>query len=323
MTSTPAEQKWYSVEIMAAPKAADAVEFAFDLLNCLGTETDHLRKHATDDIRIVGYFNELPDNETLKAQLENALSAYDLTLDSIRSSNNSEVENRDWLAEWKKHWKPTVVGRFVVAPPWETVDEPERIVINIEPNMAFGTGTHETTRLCLAEIERLYSAGDSVLDVGTGTGLLAIAAAKIGIATEPTEAKNDFSNSSSLETENSVPSVAKIATPKILACDTDTDSVKIAIENAQLNDVGGLIDFYEGSITVETGLFDLVLANLTIDVILPILPMLLASTEKHLVMSGILVEQRPMIETALNEKGFNEFVVQALGEWISVTVTKV
>jgi ribosomal protein L11 methyltransferase len=323
MTSTPAEQKWHSVEIMAAPEAADAVEFAFDLLNCLGTETDHLRKQATEDVRIVGYFNELPDEGTLKAQLQNALSAYDLTLDSIRSSNNSEVENRDWLAEWKKHWKPTVVGRFVVTPPWETVEDPDKIIIKIEPNMAFGTGTHETTRLCLAEIERLYSVGDSVLDVGTGTGLLAIAAAKIGLTTEPTEARNGFPNSSSSKLENSVPSVAKVPTPKILACDTDTDSVKIARENAELNGVGGRIEFYEGSITEETGKFALVLANLTIDVILPILPLLLASTEKHLVMSGILAEQRPMIEKALNEKGFQKFVVQELGEWISVTVAKV
>lgn len=317
MTSTPAEQKWYSVEIMAAPEAAEAVEFAFDLLNCLGTETDHLRKQTTDDIRIVGYFNDLPDDETLKAQLENALSAYDLTLDSIRSSKASEVENRDWLAEWKKHWKPTIVGRFVVAPPWETVDEPEKIVIKIEPNMAFGTGTHETTRLCLAEIERLYSPGDSVLDVGTGTGLLAIAAAKVGLATEHTEIGSAFSESSITVHETSVLSVAKI-----LACDTDTDSVKIAVENAQLNGVGDQIQFYEGSISEETSMFDLVLANLTIDVILPILPMLLASTGKHLVMSGILTEQRPMIEDALNEKGVIEFRIQELGEWISVTVTK-
>jgi ribosomal protein L11 methyltransferase len=297
------EQKWYSIEIMAAPEAADAVEFAFDLLNCLGTETDHLRKQATEDVRVVAYFNELPDDETLKAQLENALSAYDLTLDSIRSSNKSDVENRDWLAEWKKHWKPTVVGRFVVTPPWETVDGPEKIVIRIEPNMAFGTGTHETTRLCLTEIERLYSPNDSVLDVGTGTGLLAIAAAKLVLALE-----------------TSVHSVHSVtANPKILACDTDMDSVKIAIENAELNEVGDRIEFYEGSISAETGTFDLVLANLTIDVILPILPMLLASTGKHLIMSGILVEQRPMIEQALNEKA--EFRVEELGEWISVIVT--
>lgn len=315
----PAEQKWYSVEIIATPEAADAVEFAFDLLNCLGTETDHLRKQATDDIRVVGYFNELPDDETLQAQLENALSAYDLAYDAIKSPIKSEVENRDWLAEWKKHWKPTVVGRFVIAPPWETVDEPEKIVINIEPNMAFGTGTHETTRLCLAEIERLYSVGDSVLDVGTGTGLLAIAAAKIGIAKEFTETGSDFSETSLPDQETSV---AKNSVAKILACDTDTDSVKIAIENAQLNGVGSHIEFYEGSLTSETGMFDLVLANLTIDVIMPILPTLLATSGRHLVMSGILVEQRPMIEKALNENGFAEFRVEELGEWISVIVTK-
>jgi ribosomal protein L11 methyltransferase len=161
------------------------------------------------------------------------------------------------------------------------------------------------------------------LDVGTGTGLLAIAAAKVGIATEHTEPGSSFSDGSLPESENFVPSVAKTSTPKILACDTDTDSIKIAIENAELNDVGDRIKFYEGSITGETSTFDLVLANLTIDVILPILPMLLASTGKNLVMSGILAEQRPMIEAALNEKGFNEFAVQELGEWISVTLAKV
>lgn len=314
--TAPTEQKWYSIGIIAAPEAADAVEFAFDLLNCLGTETDHLRKLATDNIRVVGYFNELPDDETLKAQLENALSAYDLAFDSIESSIKSEVVNRDWLAEWKKHWKPTVVGCFIVTPPWETVDEPEKIVIQIEPSMAFGTGTHETTRLCLAEIERLYRAGASVLDVGTGTGLLAIAAAKIGLATEQTDIRGILRERSSPSQENS----ATVA--KILACDTDRASVKIAIENAQLNGVGSIIEFYEGSISEETSSFDLVLANLTIDVIMPILPILLASTGMHLVMSGILVEQRPMIEKALNENGTDEFRIEELGEWISVIVTK-
>src|SRR5205085_3138018 len=90
------------------------------------------------------------------------------------------VEEIDWLAEWKKHWQPTEVGRFVIAPPWQEIDPGDKILIQIEPNMAFGTGTHETTQLCLDAISELYRPQLTFLDVGTGTGILAIAAAKLG-----------------------------------------------------------------------------------------------------------------------------------------------
>ena len=93
--------------------------------------------------------------------------------------NVRAVADRDWLEEWRKSWQPVETGRFIVAPPWSELDHSHnRIVIRIEPGMAFGTGTHETTRLCLAAIERYFS-GNSFLDVGTGTGVLAIAAAKL------------------------------------------------------------------------------------------------------------------------------------------------
>src|SRR4029079_18467199 len=88
-----------------------------------------------------------------------------------------EVPDRDWLAEWKRGWQPVEVGRFIIAPPWSEISV-NRIVIRIEPGMAFGTGTHETTRLCLKAIEK-YFRGGSFLDVGTGTGILAMAAAKL------------------------------------------------------------------------------------------------------------------------------------------------
>src|SRR2546423_14292765 len=90
-----------------------------------------------------------------------------------------EVEERDWLAEWKKGWRAVEVGRFVVAPPWSDVpDDEARIVIRVEPGMAFGTGTHETTRLCLAAIEK-YFRGGGFLDGGAGTGILALAAPEL------------------------------------------------------------------------------------------------------------------------------------------------
>src|SRR5258708_29342780 len=111
------------------------------------------------------------------------------------------VADEDWLGEWKKSWQPVEVGaRFIIAPPWvEVSHEPNRCVIRIEPGMAFGTGTHETTRLCLVAIEK-YFAGGSFLDVGTGTGILAIAAAKL------------------------------FPSARLEACDTDADAITIASE---------------------------------------------------------------------------------------------
>jgi ribosomal protein L11 methyltransferase len=287
-------QSWYSIVVSAVPEAAEAVEFAFNSLEALGTEINHLQKKSTEKVSVVGYFNDLPDDESIQDELHYALSAYNLDEDSILSIERGEVEKTDWLHEWKKHWKPTEIGRFVISPPWETVEDPDKIVITIEPNMAFGTGTHETTQLCLKAIEANFNPGDSFLDVGTGTGILAIAAAKL--------------SESELEPAN------------IFACDTDTDSVALARENADANGLGGRIDFYEGPISDRTPQFDFVCANLTIDVILPILDLLLSKTKKTLVLSGILVEQEGMIKDALRLSELKNYSIDYAGEWIAVKI---
>lgn len=286
--------KWYSLEITAAPEAAEAVEFALNSLDALGTSINHFRNANTETVTVIGYFNELPDDQIFQDELHYALRSYGFDEEIVSTVERGLIENTDWLAEWKKHWKPTEIGRFVIAPPWHDVGQTEKIVIRIEPNMAFGTGTHETTRLCIAEIDRLYTPGDSFLDVGTGTGILAIAAAKL--ATEHKEGK-------------------------FLAIDTDHDSVVIARENAAANDVE-FIQFSEDSLTYETPRFDFVCANLTIDVILPMLDLLIEKAGKTLVMSGILAEQEPMIAKELHERGIDDFRVEHLGEWISVTAQR-
>jgi ribosomal protein L11 methyltransferase len=282
---------WYSLEVTAIPEAAEAVEFALNSLDADGTSINHLKKQQAEDVIVFGYFEKLPDELRVKEELDYAMQAYGLSPDSVLSVNRSTVEQEDWLQEWKKHWKPTVVGGFVIAPPWETLAESDGIPIVIEPNMAFGTGTHETTRLCLQKVSAIVRSGDTVLDVGTGTGVLAIAAAKAA------------------------------STKRIVACDTDADSVKIAIENAELNGVSDRIKFFEGTLSDEVGRFDVVFANLTIDVILPILPTLLGVTTRDLILSGILVEQKQMIENALAEQGVRDYSIDELGEWISVLVT--
>lgn len=282
--------RWYSLEITAAPEAAEAIEFALNSLEALGTSINHLRKANAESVTVVGYFNALPDEESIQDELHYALRSYGFTEENVSAVRRGEIENADWLAEWKRHWKPTTVGRFVIAPSWFEVDEPEKVVIRIEPNMAFGTGTHETTQLCLAEIDKHYVPGESFLDVGTGTGILAIASAKLGAR-------------------------------HIFACDTDVDSIAIARENAAANDTQNIL-FDTGSISAATPDGDFVCANLTIDVILPMLDLLLMKSRRILVMSGILGEQESMIADALRERKVQTYRVERLGEWISVTVDR-
>jgi len=293
MTATASTHSWYSISVTVAPEAAEAIEYAFNSLEALGTEINHLRKKNAESVTVVGYFNELPDEEHVQDELHYALTIYGFTEETAMQVVRDKIEETDWLAEWKKHWKPSDVGAFVIAPPWSEVDDADKIVIRIEPNMAFGTGTHETTQLCLRAIEKYYEPGDTFLDVGAGTGILAIAAAKLNL-------KSQISNF------------------KFLAIDTDVDSVSIAKENAALNGVDRSVDFQIGSLNGDTPSFDFVCANLTLDVILPILPKLVEQAAKTLVLSGILADQRSEIITALAVLEINNAEIKQAGEWISV-----
>jgi ribosomal protein L11 methyltransferase len=178
--------------------------------------------------------------------------------------------------------------------------------------MAFGTGTHETTRLCLKAIEENYASEMSFLDVGTGTGILAIAAAKFKV--QSSNLKAEFSDSTPLNFELKTLNL-------IVACDTDEDSIKIAFENAELNNCEN-INFYVGSISHDTSKFDFVCANLTADIIVPLLPLLIEKTKKILVLSGILVKQENLVAEKLNELGISDFKVEKDGEWISLKVSR-
>lgn len=287
------QRRWFAVDVTVLPDAAEAIEFAFNQLNSLGTEINHLAKKNVEDVCVTGYFDSLPVEQSIRNEIDRSLSIYSLPVVSIKQIRRREVEDQDWLVEWKKHWKPTEVGSFIIAPPWEEIDERKKLVIRIEPNMAFGTGTHETTQLCLKAIEENYQPGDTFLDVGTGTGILAIATAKLNFKFQI----SDF---------------------KLAACDTDVDSVAIAGENAELNGVAGKIDFSVDTISEDTPEFDFVCANLTLDVIQPMLPLLMKKAEKTLLLSGILKEQEAAICTALRDNNVNTFRVETAGEWISI-----
>ena len=293
---------WYALEAIILREASEAAEYALMDAGALGTETS---VDATKDATVCGYFTTCPDLAIVRAALLDALRIYNLAQTSLIDLKICEIPDRDWLAEWKKDWQPVEVGRFIIAPPWIEITEPlavasgyeqDRIVVQIEPGMAFGTGTHETTRLCLRAIEKHFRGG-SFLDVGTGTGILAIAAAKMC-------QKPDSQG----------------GPRQILACDTDQEAIQIARENARLNHVGDRISFRVGSVDEKTASADFVSANLTAPVIVDLLPALIAATCGRLVLSGILDTQIEIVQARLQELGAPILESDQDGEWITIVV---
>ena len=276
-------EQWYALDVDIEPQAREAVEYALIEAGASGTE-------ASTDLRVTGYFDRVPDREQIRHELFEALRIYELPSSSVRDMNVREVEQRDWLEEWKKNWQPVEVGRFIVAPPWSEIDDRhDRCVIRIEPGMAFGTGTHETTRLCLAAMQS-YFEGGSFLDVGTGTGILAIAAAACA------------------------PGV------HVEAFDIDEDAIQIARENAAANGVAERISFHVGSIDEQTSSADFICANLTAEVIAKLLPTLVALSCGRLVLSGVLETQTDEIVERLAQLAITDVEIRRDGEWVAIIV---
>lgn len=299
MSSTskhPSAQTWYALDVDIEAPVHEAVEYALMEAGALGTET----KTTVDGLlRVTAFFAQMPNRELVRTELANALRIYDFSSSSVREMNVREFANQDWLGEWKKNWLPVEIGRLVIAPPWsELPASTDRTVIRIEPGMAFGTGTHETTRLCLKAIMRFFKGG-SLLDVGTGTGILAIAAAKL------------------------------FPDARIAAYDNDEAAIEIARENARLNGVAERIEFRVGSLDMNaqasrespTASADFVCANLTADVISAMLPALISASCGRLVLSGILETQVDSIVEQLHDAGASDTsIILQDGEWVALVV---
>ena len=281
-------RKWQVIDASVSDDAREAVAYGLMEAGALGTETI---EGANGSARVLGYFETSLQLTAVGATVRKALDIYGFSEGVLGELTARELPDQDWLSEWKKHWQPVDVGRLVIAPSW-FLSEPsdsDKIVIRIDPGMAFGTGTHETTRLCLKAIDK-YFGGGSFLDVGTGTGILAIAAAKIALEA------------------------------RIIACDTDADAIRIAHENATLNGVEERIDFRVGSVSEEIPSADFVCANLTAPVIIDLLPTLLGATCGRLVLSGILDSQFEMVNRQLMQLAASANEVMQDGEWIAVVI---
>jgi ribosomal protein L11 methyltransferase len=196
------------------------------------------------------------------------------------------LEEKDWAHAWKENYHPFRVGRRIwIRPSWYEIDESpdgdkaamDDIILVMDPGMAFGTGLHPTTQTCLIALEDTVQAGSAVLDVGTGTGILAIAAAKLGAS-------------------------------DITAVDTDVQAVKATNENAQINNVSETLSVWQGELSsVHQKEWDIVVVNILAPVIINLLETggLLSYVKAggRLIMSGIIDEQQPDVETTVTAAG--------------------
>ena len=253
-------------------------------------------------IRIFGFYPEEEDliyRERILEALNGLKDKVDLP-DPIFSS----LENKNWAAAWQERYQPIPVGdRLIVVPSWLENPDLERIPIYIDPGMAFGSGTHETTRLTLAMLEKCLTeqSHTELIDVGCGSGILSIAAAKLGVE-------------------------------RILGVDSDPEAIRVSRENAKKNNLKKTIAFHTGSVQeILSEIFSLPRATLVVaNIIAPILEELfeeglgdIVSPDGHLVLSGILEDQLPAILNRLEQSDFKVRNTLRQGEWVAVHAEKI
>lgn len=305
--------KWTEVRINTTEEAYDAVS---EMLTSIGAggvvieDPNDIRKQVEspdsldyaddaflsslgEDVVIKAYFlTELANTELINLIIEK-LSFISKFLDTGKGyAGCSEVDDEDWATAWKKHYKPFHISDgIVIKPSWEDYQAGEgELVIELDPGMAFGTGTHETTRLCSQLLEKYVSPGDTMIDVGCGTGILSIAAAKLGAG-------------------------------HITAVDIDEVAVRVTDENCRINGVESGITAIRGVLTdVPKIKVDIIVANIIADVIIGIADnmRLLIKDGGIIITSGIIKERRDEVLEAYTSRGFVREDLMELGEWVAI-----
>lgn len=204
----------------------------------------------------------------------------------------ASVNEEDWATAWKKYYFPTKIGeRLVVVPSWETYEKGENeVVLTMDPGMAFGTGTHETTQLCMRLLEENVVPGAALLDIGTGSGILAVSALLLGAG-------------------------------RAVGVDIDEVAVRVAGENAAANGVSNRVDFIAGDLAEKvTGKFSIVTANIVADVIIRLIPDLYRFLEPGSVFiaSGIIDARENDVTAALEAAGYRVSKRLASGGWVAL-----
>ncbi|MFQ5710027.1 MAG: 50S ribosomal protein L11 methyltransferase [bacterium] len=278
---------WFEVRVRVNADTEESIlDFLFES-NCLGCE-------QKEDL-VLSYFSEEAPIDAILENLKKHLSQLSSSGFKLPQAELElrTIADRDWGAAWKKHFKPIVISdRLVVKPSWETFAAPANAaVIDIDPKQAFGTGSHESTRIALLLLEKYLKTGDQVLDVGTGTGILAIAAVKLGAN-------------------------------HAVALDVDAEAATCARENIEQNQVADSVEVITGdlrALSPTSARFDLILANLNRRIVLDLLKDFgeCLKASGLLVLSGLLKNEKDAIAKATSFQIIEEMVVN---EWLGLVV---
>jgi ribosomal protein L11 methyltransferase len=252
---------------------------------------------ASKRVAIKAYLTADTDPAPLMASLEEYLQ--DLSSRQpgiyIAPPTIKALNSEDWSSSWKVHFKPLRVGsRLLIIPTWEEAAPlPDDLVLRIDPGMAFGTGGHETTRLCLELLEKSInafgSAPPSLLDLGTGSGILAMAASLLGAG-------------------------------RILALDIDPDAVLVARENLALNGLAEKVECGTTPLESVTEIFDIILANILAEELVRLAPWLASRLNPGgiLVLSGILVEKEDLVRQGFGMQALDFVETTVASEWVAI-----
>lgn len=324
-SSTGTNGSWYKFTIHTATEAVDAIAYMLEEMGFKGIEIqdpmdidflmqnktpaswdlideDFVEKVQSEDVQVSCYVSFAA--VTTEAQLEHMQLQIAEGLHGIAEflpigTGNIEVSIKneaDWANAWKKYYKPFRLGRHIhIVPTWieEEEDEEGDIRITMDPGMAFGTGTHETTSMCIPLLEDLITGNERVFDIGTGSGILGICASKVGAKT-------------------------------VVCSDLDANAVKVAKENVAMNQVGHNTEVYLGDL-LEVPAYkeekaDIVVANIIADVIIGLTPGVrnVLKEDGHFICSGIITERRADVEKALIDNGYTIEKVTVKGSWVAI-----